>query len=249
MSNNRSLSRSGTLAKALLATVVVSASITVAAQAAPPPPGYPTAEVLVTAQNPVLKAIPIRRGFYGSNTKLGWGFDKGWNKHNFTTLKGMVAVMKDPNPQLSTSRYTMHEYAGYYTCPNNGPICTLTKEIEVRGVYNPFGYDTYFGWPAGGPTQHLGLQTIYCIQPPADGDNCPPWVWYSFDYPGQPNPYPANANVSSSTKVGMTPTPAASPSPSVASTQLIPNAHATGATEISNDSYKPMPATIKAPSH
>lgn len=57
------------------------------AQAAAPPPGYPTSEIMAQVKNSKYGTIPIRRGFYDSATNKGWGMDKAWHKHNLRSLK------------------------------------------------------------------------------------------------------------------------------------------------------------------
>ena len=55
--------------------------------AAPPPAGYKTSQVLATAGNPSLGNILLRRGFWDADTDLGWGVDKAWNKHNIWSVE------------------------------------------------------------------------------------------------------------------------------------------------------------------
>lgn len=74
------------VAMAALSGTVLSLQHPAAAQAAPPPSGYPTSEVMSWVSNPAYSQIPIRRGFYDGDNGHGFGMDKAWHKHAITTL-------------------------------------------------------------------------------------------------------------------------------------------------------------------
>jgi hypothetical protein len=172
--------------RALLASLLgvgIGLSGTAPASAAPPPSGYPTSEVLATAVNPELGDIELRRGFWDSETNLGFGVDKAWNKHNIWSIEAQRRVLMSKNHvKQGNGRYALTAYAGKYKCDKI--LCTLTDQRKVVGIYNPYSSPEYHGWPAGGV---LGLQTMYCDQ--GGAIKCPNWVTYSILNPGVTNPF------------------------------------------------------------
>ncbi|MCZ9884950.1 hypothetical protein [Arthrobacter sp. B2a2-09] len=155
------------------------------ATAAEPPTGYPTQQIVTTANNPTVGSIPIRRGFWNADYPggdRGWGMDKAWNKHNIWSLEAMRRVMLSTNVTPQGAQHLLKAYAGKYTC--SGSVCKLTDQREIYGIYNSMTYSTYYDWPVGGK---LGLQTMYCNQ--GGAWSCPNWVTYSITNPGVNNPY------------------------------------------------------------
>jgi hypothetical protein len=164
----------------LAGAVVVLASMLTAspALAAPPPPGYPTQQIMATAKNPGFADIPIRRGFWDADAGQGFGFDKAWNYHNITTLSGQQKVMLSPTrKQQGNGSWRLTAYAQKEECvtSNGSTTCRIVEEIPVVGVYNPRTFDEYFGWPVRGV---LGEQTMYCDQ--GGVVKCPSWVWIAL---------------------------------------------------------------------
>jgi hypothetical protein len=149
---------------------VLATGVPVAAIADPPPPGYPTEQIMASASNPVLGDIFLRRGFWDANAGQGWGFDKAWHYHNIKTLLGQTKVMMSTNRVLQgNGNWQLRAYAQKVQCPNGH--CTVVEEIQVLGIHNPGNFSTYFGWPVNGV---LGLQTMYCNQ--GGVVTCPSWV-------------------------------------------------------------------------
>lgn len=177
MNKKRKLALSGVL------LTLVSLFAVAPAAAAPPPPGYPTQEVMATVVNPGFASIPIRRGFWDGDAGQGFGMDKAWHYHNITTLSGMVKVMASPNyVKQSNGSWRMTAYVHEKVCVirNGVKECEITQEIPVIGIYNPRTFDKYFGWPVGGV---LGMQTMYCDQ--GGVIKCPSWVWLALQNLGQ----------------------------------------------------------------
>lgn len=144
--------------------------VPVAAVADPPPPGYPTEQIMASANNAVLGDIFLRRGFWDADAGQGWGFDKAWHYHNIKTLLGQTKVMMSTNRVLQgNGNWQLRAYAQKVQCPNGH--CTVVEEIQVLGIHNPGHFSTYFGWPVNGV---LGLQTMYCNQ--GGVVTCPSWV-------------------------------------------------------------------------
>lgn len=155
--------------------------LTQSAEAAQPPAGYPTDQIMANIPNSVVGMFPICRGFYDGDIDQGWGMDKAWNKHNIWSLDAMQKVMMSPNVERQGAQAIMHAYAGKYEC--SGSTCKLVEQKELRGIYDSQLQTNYYGWPVNGM---MGLLTMYCIQ---STDECPDWVTYSILYPGLPNPY------------------------------------------------------------
>ena len=155
----------------ILVLGVVGAVVAIPAQAAPPPAGYPTQQIMTTANNAVLGGIPIRRGFWDSDAGQGFGMDKAWHYHNLPSLKAQRNVLLSSNRTLQANgNWLLRAYAQKIVCPSGGS-CYVDDEREVWGIYNNKTYTTYFGWPVGGT---LGLQTMYCQQ--GGVIKCPSWV-------------------------------------------------------------------------
>jgi hypothetical protein len=199
------------------------------AQAAAPPPGYPTSQVMANASNPTFGTIPIRRGFYDADANKGWGMDKAWNKHNLRSLNGQKILMGSPNatPQ-GNGNVDLKTYVGYYKC--SGKSCTLQKQVLVHGIYAPNDATYIQGWPVGGK---VGLFTAYC-----DNDNraldCPNWVTYSLDHPGQNNPY--------TNRIAPTePEPGPTAAPSAPNTR---ESDAVAGADLYSYSYSELPTTV-----
>lgn len=70
---------------ALGTAAIIAGTISVPAQAAPPPPGYPSNEVLGYGQGSAASYV-IRRGFYDSDADQGFGFDKAYHKHGIYSV-------------------------------------------------------------------------------------------------------------------------------------------------------------------
>jgi hypothetical protein len=222
----------------LLAAFVASVSIIgIAAStgdAAQPPPGYPSNQVMATADNPVLGSLPLRRGFWDHDGQNGFGMDKAWHRHKIQSLSGMKFVMESPLVSNSGNQSILRAYVGRYECPDGRPgECALTAEREVRAIVDERAFREYYGWPAGDP---LGLVTMYCMNPD-DAIDCPAWVTHAFNYPGQdgllrsaPSPEGRNA-----------PRPAPSRAPSSLDATRTPSA---AATPTYLASYEPPPATM-----
>ncbi|WP_427019472.1 hypothetical protein ACQCSX_22805 (plasmid) [Pseudarthrobacter sp. P1] len=166
------------------ASLAVIAGMAGPASASPPPPGYPTDQIMVTAQNPILGPIPIHRGFWDSVPDQGFGFDKAWNKHNLWSSEAMRRIMLSTNYVMQgNGNYALTAYAGKYTC--SGSTCTLTDQRQLTGVHDGRTYSTYYTWPVNGL---MGMLTAYCNNP--DGAAaCPNWVTFSITNPGVTNPY------------------------------------------------------------
>jgi len=150
------------------------------AVAAPPPPGYPTSQILATAINPTLGNIPIRRGFWDSDTDKGWGYDKARHKHNIYSIYAQKRVLMSPNIEQQGTSYALRTWAGRYRC--SGSSCRLVEQREVRGIFAKVHMTDFHGWPVNGI---LGLQTMYCINPQAAA-RCPEWVVPAIERPGTP---------------------------------------------------------------
>lgn len=172
-------------ALAILGTLAIISGYlsTNAAVAAQPPDGYPSQEIMATASHETFGNIPIRRGFWDSDTDKGWGLDKAWNKHNIWSIEAMRKVLISPNyTKQGNGNYNLKAYAGKYKC--SGSSCTLTDQREILGIYNPREYSVYYNWPVNGV---MGMQTMYCNQ---NGVwKCPNWVTFSITHPGENNPY------------------------------------------------------------
>lgn len=159
-----------------------------AATAGQPPPGYPTAEVMVTANHATLGPIPLHRGFWDSDTDQGFGVDKAWNKHNIWSVEAMRKLMVSPNWSKQTNgNYAMRGYAYLIDC--QGGSCRKTDERELIGVHDGRSYGDWYGWPVGGL---MGMRTAYC-QNPGGAWACPDWVTYSILNPGADNPFKTRA--------------------------------------------------------
>jgi len=172
-----------TLFAALLAFLASTMFVGTAAWAGQPPPGYPTASIVATANNTYgLGSIPIRRGFYDGTIDQGFGADKAWNKHNIWSFEAMRRVMLSWNITQQGAQYLLKAYAGKYKC--DGWTCTLVDQREIYAVYDTQSYTKYYGWPVGGK---MGLLTMYCNQ--GGIIRCPNWVTYSLLNPGVNNPY------------------------------------------------------------
>lgn len=105
-----------------------------AAQAAPPPKGYPTARIVAEVQNKHIDAsIPIRGGFYDGDANIGFGFDKVWHKHNIRSLRGMKFMAASPNAERQGTSWVLTAYAGKVQCPITG--CKVTAQQELRFIY------------------------------------------------------------------------------------------------------------------
>ena len=194
------------------------------AQAAAPPPGYPTSEIMAQVKNSKYGTIPIRRGFYDSATNKGWGMDKAWHKHNLRSLKAQTVLVKSPNgTKQGNGNIDLKTYAGKYKCDKN-KICKLEKQQLVHAIYAPNNADKIQRWPVGGK---LGLLTAYCSNDNKALD-CANWVTYSLDNPGKNNPYAAREES----------TPEA---PATASPLEAPN----NSGELYKSSYSPLPQSIK----
>ena len=163
----------------LLAIVGVVATVSAApAYAAPPPAGYPTDQIMTTANNPVLGGIPIRRGFYDADAGQGFGMDKAWHYHNLPSLTAQKYVLESTNRTLQgNGSWRLRAWAYKQECTTTGGTrtCKVVDQREVWGIYQPQSYDKYFGWPVGGK---MGLQTMYCQQ--GGTIKCPSWVILSF---------------------------------------------------------------------
>lgn len=130
---------------------------------APPPAGYPTAQVMASFSNS-FGGITIRRGFWDSGPDQGFGYDKAYNKHGITHIDAQKMVLRSPNRAVSGLQYRYTAYAREWI---NGQ---LNQQIEVWGIYDYRSFSTYYGWPAGNP---LGLVTMYCV---GYNPRCPSWV-------------------------------------------------------------------------
>lgn len=220
------------------------------ANAAPPPSGYPTSEVLATAAHPRLGNIPLRRGFYDADSGLGWGVDKAWNKYNVWSVEAQRRVMMSKNyTRQADGRYALAAYAGKYAC--DSATCTLTDRRKLIGVYNPHEVSTYDGWPAGGV---LGLQNMYCDN--GGKEKCPDWVTYSILNHRVDNPYgtasdtarpQGDESMSASVEEGLTPQQESSQS-SILNGQEIQSLRAEigAGTTRTQFSDQPLPETISA---
>lgn len=152
-----------------------------AADAAPPPPGYPTNRVKTTAFNRTLGPIPIRQGFWDSGPDEGFGFDKASHKHNLYTLSAQKRIMLSPTiAKQRNGNYRLTLYAGRYRC--SGWNCKLVDKRTVYGVHNGRSYPDYFNFRVGG---RMGMQTAYCDNPDR-APKCPNWVTPAIDRPGAP---------------------------------------------------------------
>ncbi|QWL30885.1 hypothetical protein [Rathayibacter toxicus] len=190
----------------ILALVAASVSLIIAtpAQAAQPPAGYPTSQVMAIVSNPAYGEIPIRRGFYDADSNRGFGMDKAWHKHNITSLNAQQIIMASPNgSEQGNGNIDLHTYVGYYRCPENQGSCTLQTQILVHGIDAPNTANYISGWPVDGT---VGLLTAYCDNDDRAKD-CPNWVTYSLDHPGAENPYAPNALGTQATGQEHTPAP------------------------------------------
>lgn len=199
---------------------------------------------MTTANNPSLGSIPIRRGFYDSAARQGFGFDKAWNKHNIWSGEAMRRVMLSTNYFMQgNGNYALKAYAGKYTCQGNR--CRLTDQRQLIGVHNGRSYDRYFNQRVGGL---MGMQTLYCNQ--GGAERCPNWVTYAITNPGTPNPYNSPAMEPSNNTENL-PSPAEESAlarekaQEPESTEVL-NAIASGETEL-NFSYTPLPEEIPNP--
>lgn len=133
---------------------------------APPPPGYPTNEIFGVVSTPP-GTVYVRRGFYDGDADQGFGFDKVYHKHNITSMDAIRFVLNTPKYVAEGRQWKYTAYAYEWLCDSSG--CELVQQIEVRGIWEPTSFDTYYGWPVGG---QLGLMTMYCI----GYIRCPNWV-------------------------------------------------------------------------
>ncbi|AZZ50166.1 hypothetical protein C5C31_10845 [Rathayibacter rathayi] len=244
----RTLTARAVIASALAVGIGLSGSAV--ANAAPPPTGYPTSEVLATAAHPSLGKIPLRRGFYDADSGLGWGLDKAWNKYNIWSVEAQRRVMMSTNyTQKEDGRYSLVAYAGRYVCDND--TCKLTDRRKLIGVYNPHEFTTYDGWPVDGV---LGLQNMYCEN--GGKEKCPDWVTYAILNHRVNNPHEASLDEAQSqgdsstpgpAEEGLTPQQEASQS-SILHDQEIQSLQAeiSAGTTQAQFSYQPLPETISA---
>lgn len=148
----------------LAALVMVVATVVPAgaASAAPPPAGYPTDQIMATAQNASLGPIPIHRGFWDAAPDQGFGMDKAWNKHNIWSVEAMRRVLLSPNYTMQANgNYALVAYAGKYSCSSSSSLCVLEDERKLVGVHDGRTYANYYGWPVNGL---MGMLTLYCDQ-------------------------------------------------------------------------------------
>lgn len=229
----------GIVVGALIAVIGAST----AAVAAQPPKGYPSNQVMANVGNPIHGTIPIRRGFYDGDLDTGFGFDKAWNKHNLRSLHAQQVLMGSNNStKQGNGNYDLKTYTGYYNCDTNP--CKLVKQQLVHGIYAPNNATYIQGWPVGGK---VGLLTAYCTNDSGALD-CPNWVTYGIDHPGQDNPYAASASRAgaAATTSGATPGPG-QPNQSSPLGQDTSANRASDSTTISRVSYSELPATTTAP--
>lgn len=170
----------------ICASLALIAGLGTPANAAQPPPGYPSHDIMDTAQHPTLGPIPIHRGFYDGDLDQGFGMDKAYHKHNIWTVSAMKKVMVSPNYFMGgNGNYNLTAYAGHYECESTPGVCVLSDQRELRGVHDGRTYQNYYNWPVNGL---MGQLTLYCINP-GGARLCPNWVTFAIDNPGVTNPY------------------------------------------------------------
>lgn len=173
--------------KAVLVSVMAILLSSTIVYAAPPPPGYPTSQIMAQVKNSKYGTIPLRRGFYDSATNKGWGMDKAWHKHNLYSLNAQSILLKSPNgAKQGNGNIDLKTYVGKYNCPSKtSKICNLEKQLLVHAIYAPNDANYIQGWKVGGK---VGLLTAYCSND-SNAKDCPDWVTYSLDNPRTTNPY------------------------------------------------------------
>ena len=189
--------------------MVLSAGTATAGQ---PPPGYPSDEIMATANHATLGPIPLHRGFWDGDTDQGFGVDKAWNKHNIWSVDAMTKLMRSPNWEKQTNgNYALRGYAYLIDCQGGG--CRVADQRELIGVHDGRSYRDWYGWPVGGL---MGMRTAYC-QNPGGAWACPDWVTYSILFPGTDNPYKpyafSSTQMSADDSSGSTPPSSAASAP------------------------------------
>lgn len=187
----------------VLITLGLLAGAAAPAEAAQPPKGYQTSQVLATVENPRLGKIPLRRGFWDADSQRGFGMDKAWHKHALTSRAAQKVLLGSTNnkKQLNGS-FDLRTYAGKYDCKDQWN-CTLREQMLVHAIFDPTTYPNYYGWPVNGK---LGMVTAYCDNKGIE--KCPRWVTYALTNPGTTNPYRLSGE--STEKPEPTPLPAES---------------------------------------
>lgn len=171
--NGRSVwSRLTVITAALAATTLLPMQ---SAQAAQPPPGYPTADILAYGNDRNGISVPLRRGFYDPDVDQGFGWDKAWSKHGITTYTPITGSIDVATPFYTNAgnQNSSGEYRAIARLLECSTTCVEVDNVTVIVAAKLAAWNTYFGWPAGGPTLIMGVNTAYC-----EGYNptCPGWV-------------------------------------------------------------------------
>ncbi|QUY61860.1 Hypotetical protein [Gulosibacter molinativorax] len=140
-----------------------------------PPDGYPLQQVMGTASNPVLGSIPIRRGYFDSDTpSKGFGYDKAYHKHNIRTIPGLKWLLQSPNDSTKPQNngcYDLISYVSRQVC--TGTKCQTVEQIKMHAIYSPaLNESTLYNVILVGK---FGLVTSYC-EMPNSATKCPDWV-------------------------------------------------------------------------
>jgi hypothetical protein len=141
---------------------------------APPPPGYPVNEIVMSTVDAASRSIIMRRGYWDANTDRGFGYDKIYHKHNIKNKNAVKFVVENPNggepePNPSVRRY----YAWAHRIRCRFLICQVVDRRQVK-VITDFRYDQ----SAKG---QKGVINGYCIQ---TEPRCPDWVDKSLNVQG-----------------------------------------------------------------
>lgn len=146
-------------------------TVSAPAQAAPPPPGYPSNEVMGYGQGSAAN-YPIRRGFYDADANQGFGLDKAWWKHGIYSVGAISWAMGGTERWWEGTDFLTRVYANKITCDSWG--CQVEASQPVKTVAGTQSVTTYYSQPVYG---QLGLKTIYC-----EGYIvCPWWVTGAMD--------------------------------------------------------------------
>lgn len=236
------MSRIARILGARLVTVTLVANlVSQPSQAAPPPPGYPSATIISVTMNPRLGiGIPLRRGFYDADQDAGFGWDKLWSKHNIWDSNAVKVLAASPNATPNGSRYNLATWAGKLSCT---PQCRVTAQVQLTLGVAPYYQKSYTYTsrltgkavvvPIATNNTLYGVVTGYCV----GTVRCPKWVTYSLTNPGKVNPY----RVPVGSVAGGSTAPASTTASSAEETTM---AEVSLGNEAYVYSYEPFPTTV-----
>ncbi|MDV2992538.1 MAG: hypothetical protein N4J56_002192 [Chroococcidiopsis sp. SAG 2025] len=142
---------------------------------APPPPGYPVNEIVMSTVDAASRSIIMRRGYWDANTDRGFGYDKIYHKHNIkNAVKYVVETPNGSEPEQNQSVHIYYAWAHRIRC--RFLVCQVVDRRQVRVIVD-FRYDK----SAKG---QKGVINGYYIQ---NEPRCPDWVDKSLNVQGDPS--------------------------------------------------------------